>query len=95
MVEINVIEHGRYECGFFAQTLHQHLRVALGLAAADHRTRWKLAAGYPFTAPAYSARRSRLAKEVGLARAAPSRAHRQRSGRGRDGGGRRHPSKMS
>jgi predicted transcriptional regulator len=56
------------ECGFRAQMLRRHLRVAHGLGIADYRARWQLPANYPLTAPRYSARRSRLAKETGLGR---------------------------
>jgi ROS/MUCR transcriptional regulator protein len=58
------------ECGFRAQMLRQHLRVAHGFEVAQYRTRWSLPADHPITAPAYSARRSRLAKEIGLGRGA-------------------------
>jgi predicted transcriptional regulator len=56
------------ECGFRAQMLRQHLRVAHGLEVADYRARWQLPMDYPLTAPSYSARRSRMAKEIGLGR---------------------------
>jgi predicted transcriptional regulator len=58
------------ECGFRAQALRRHMRVAHGLAVAQYRARWNLPADYPVTAPAYSARRSTLAKELGLGRRA-------------------------
>ena len=56
------------ECGFRAQALRRHLRVAHGLEVADYRTRWKLTADHPLTAPSYSARRSAMAKEIGFGR---------------------------
>ena len=58
------------ECGYRVQTLRRHLRVAHDLEDADYRTRWKLPADYPFIAPSYSARRSRIAKDIGLGRRA-------------------------
>jgi predicted transcriptional regulator len=58
------------ECGFRAQMPRRHMRVAHGLTATDYRTRWRLLGNYPLTAPAYSARRSRLAKEIGFGRGA-------------------------
>ena len=58
------------ECGRRVQILRRHLRVAHGLEVAAYRTRWRLPADYPLTAPAYSARRSTLAKEIGLGRRA-------------------------
>jgi predicted transcriptional regulator len=56
------------ECGYHAEMLRRHLRVAHGLEAADCRTRWQLPRDYPLTAPGYSARRSTLAKAIGLGR---------------------------
>jgi predicted transcriptional regulator len=53
---------------FRAQVLCRHLRVAHGLEIADYRARWQLPAGYPLIAPSYSARRSRMAKQIDLAR---------------------------
>ena len=58
------------ECGFRAQMLRRHLKGAHGLEIADYRARWKLPADHPLTAPSYSARRSMLAKELGLWRRA-------------------------
>jgi predicted transcriptional regulator len=58
------------ECGFRAQALRRHLRVAHGLDGAGYRSRWNLPIAYPLTAPDYSARRSRLAKKIGLGRRA-------------------------
>jgi predicted transcriptional regulator len=56
------------ECGYRARVLRRHLRVAHDLEVADYRTRWKLPADHPITAPAYSERRSTMAKQIGLGR---------------------------
>ena len=56
------------ECGFRGRTLRRHLRVLHGLELAAYRGRWKLAAYHPLTAPAYSERRSTMAKQSGLGR---------------------------
>jgi predicted transcriptional regulator len=56
------------ECGFRGKTLRRHLRSAHGLDPAAYRARWKLAVNYPLTAPAYSAHRSAMAKQLGLGR---------------------------
>ena len=56
------------ECGFQGKTLRRHLRVAHGLEPAAYRVRWKLAADHTLTAPAYSERRSTMAKQLGLGR---------------------------
>src|SRR5271170_1167589 len=57
------------ECGFRGQILRRHLRVAHGLEPAAYRTRWKLSADHPITAPLYAERRSTMAKQTGLGRA--------------------------
>jgi predicted transcriptional regulator len=56
------------ECGFRGLMLRRHLRVVHGLEPAAYRVRWKLPADHPIIAPAYSERRSTLAKQIGLAR---------------------------
>jgi MucR family transcriptional regulator, transcriptional regulator of exopolysaccharide biosynthesis len=74
------------ECGFRGRTLRRHLRVKHGLEVAAYRARWKLSPDHAVTAPAYSARRSAMAKEIGLGRqpaavvppAAPTRRRRPR-----------------
>src|SRR5215831_267166 len=75
------------ECGFRAQALRRHLRAAHGLEVAQYRARWNLPADHPVTAPAYSNRRSVMAKAIGLGRrrasvtapSAPPRRRRPRS----------------
>jgi predicted transcriptional regulator len=54
--------------GFRAQTLRRHLRVQHGLGVDEYRARWNLLFDHPVTAPAYSQRRSEMAKELGLGR---------------------------
>ena len=56
------------ECGVRNQTLRRHLRTQHGLEVADYRARWKLAPDHVLTAPAYSARRSAMAKQSALGR---------------------------
>ena len=56
------------ECGFRAQTLRRHLRAEHGLSVDEYRARWNLRSDHPLTAPAYSQRRSVVAKETGLGR---------------------------
>ncbi|HJU16919.1 MAG TPA: MucR family transcriptional regulator [Stellaceae bacterium] len=63
------------ECGFRARTLRRHLRTAHGLEPAAYRARWKLSADHPLTAPGYSARRSEMAREIGLGRRAAAAAN--------------------
>jgi predicted transcriptional regulator len=56
------------ECGYRGRTLRRHLRVAHSLDVAGYRTRWDLPTNHPLIAPSYSARRSTLAKQIGLGR---------------------------
>jgi predicted transcriptional regulator len=56
------------ECGYRARTLRRHLRFTHGLDITAYRTRWNLSLDHPLIAPSYSARRSTLAKEIGLGR---------------------------
>lgn len=56
------------ECGYRAQMLRRHLRIAHGLEVADYRAHWKLPLDHPITAPSYSTRRSTMAKQIGFGR---------------------------
>jgi len=49
------------------QSLKRHLSK-LGMTPAEYRAKWSLPADYPMTAPDYSAKRSALAKSLGLGR---------------------------
>lgn len=50
------------------KTLTRHLR-GLGMTPDQYRAKWGLGPDYPMTAPSYSARRSELAKSLGLGQA--------------------------
>ena len=56
------------ECGFHGQTLRRHLRTTHELEPAAYRARWKLSPNHALIAPAYSTRRSAMAKGLGLGR---------------------------
>jgi predicted transcriptional regulator len=56
------------DCGVKKKLLRRHLANAHNLTPADYRERWKLPTDYPVVAPVYAARRSELAKAVGLGR---------------------------
>jgi predicted transcriptional regulator len=47
------------------KSLRRHLR-GLGLTPVQYREKWNLPSDYPMVAPAYSASRSALAKQIGL-----------------------------
>jgi predicted transcriptional regulator len=56
------------DCGAKAKTLKRHLMTAHGLTPQQYREKWGLKKEYPMTAPAYSERRSAMAKSRGLGR---------------------------
>jgi predicted transcriptional regulator len=56
------------ECGKRFQSLRRHLSTSHALTPEAYRAKWSLGAEYPMVAPAYSTRRSELAKESGLGR---------------------------
>ena len=55
-------------CGWRGLILRRHLTVSHGQSPAEYRARWGLKITHPLTAPAYSERRSTLAKQLGLGR---------------------------
>jgi predicted transcriptional regulator len=56
------------DCGYRGKTLRRHINRQQGLSRDEYRERWGLQNDHPLTAPAYSERRSMLAKELGLGR---------------------------
>jgi predicted transcriptional regulator len=56
------------ECGYRGKTLRRHITTRHGLSRDEYLRRWGLQANHPLTAPAYSERRSTLAKQLGLGR---------------------------
>jgi predicted transcriptional regulator len=56
------------ECGYRGKTLRRHISTRHGLSRAEYLQRWGLQHDHPLTAPAYSERRSTLAKQLGLGR---------------------------
>src|SRR5260370_26914162 len=54
------------DCGHRGTTLRRHINSQHGLSRDEYRKRWGLRNDHPLTAPAYSERRSMLAKELGL-----------------------------
>ncbi len=57
------------DCGWRGKMLRRHLMQAHALSPEDYRARWRLKDTHPLTAPAYTERRSALAKQFGLGRA--------------------------
>jgi MucR family transcriptional regulator, transcriptional regulator of exopolysaccharide biosynthesis len=56
------------ECGYRGKTLRRHITTRHGLSRDEYLRRWGLQHDHPLTAPAYSERRSNLAKQLGLGR---------------------------
>ena len=56
------------DCGWKGQMIKRHLTSAHGLSVDEYRQRWGLPPDYPVVAKGYAARRSELAKSLGLGR---------------------------
>ncbi len=56
------------DCGNRQKTLKRHLMTAHQLTPDAYRQRWGLKDDYPMVAPSYAARRSEMAKSIGLGR---------------------------
>jgi predicted transcriptional regulator len=54
------------ECGRGLKMLKRHLRTDHNLSVDEYRSKWGLPLDYPLVAPTYSARRSDMAKRIGL-----------------------------
>src|SRR6201993_5395830 len=56
------------DCGYRGKTLRRHISTRHGLNRDEYLKRWGLRSDHPLTAPAYSERRSTMAKALGLGR---------------------------
>ncbi len=56
------------EDGRKLKMLKRHLRIAFDMSPDEYRQKWRLPSDYPMVAPEYAARRSELAKKIGLGR---------------------------
>ena len=56
------------EDGKKMKMLKRHLRNAYDMSPDEYRQKWGLPSDYPMVAPEYAARRSELAKKIGLGR---------------------------
>lgn len=54
------------ECGAKFASLRRHLKTSHDLTPDQYRDHWGLRSDYPMVAPSYSARRSEMAKRIGL-----------------------------
>ena len=65
------VQHDYIVCledGKRLKMLKRYLRSRYNMSPDDYRRRWGLAPDYPMVAPAYAARRSDFAKQIGLGR---------------------------
>jgi predicted transcriptional regulator len=56
------------DCGYPAKTLRRHISTQHGLDRDEYLKRWGLRSDHPLTAPAYTGRRSTMAKALGFGR---------------------------
>ena len=56
------------EDGKKLKMLKRHLKTSYNMTPDEYRTKWGLAREYPMVAPSYAAKRSSLAKSIGLGR---------------------------
>src|SRR5260370_352438 len=56
------------DCGYMGKTLRRHISTRHGLNRDEYLKRWSLQNDHPLTAPAYSERRSTMAKALGFGR---------------------------
>ena len=62
------------EDGLRFKSMKRHLKVAHGLSPDAYRAKWHLAKNHPIVAPAYSKRRSAIARQARLGRQPKLRA---------------------
>src|SRR6516165_8617153 len=67
-------------CGGKFKSLKRHLQATHQLTPREYRDAFKLKSDYPLVAPAYAARRSDLAKALGLGRKAGARTTGKKAG---------------
>ncbi len=70
------------EDGLRFKSLKRHLKVAHGMAPDAYRARWRLSKDHPIVAPAYSRRRSAIAKQFKLGHEIKDRRSAKAAGRG-------------
>ena len=61
------------EDGKKLKMLKRHLKTVYDLTPDEYRAKWGLPSDYPMVAPSYAARRSELAKQIGLGTSARGR----------------------
>lgn len=67
------------EDGKKLKMLKRHLKTVYDMTPDEYRARWGLPSDYPMVAPNYAARRSELAKQIGLGTTARGRRGKSKS----------------
>jgi predicted transcriptional regulator len=67
------------DCGYRAKMLRRHISTRHGLNRDEYLKRWGLRSDHPLTAPAYSERRSTMAKALGFGRKPKAQATQEMS----------------
>src|SRR6266446_2836646 len=62
------------DCGYRGKTLRRHISTRHGLNRDEYLKRWGLRSDHPLVAPAYSERRSTMAKSLGFGRKSTAQA---------------------
>jgi predicted transcriptional regulator len=62
------------DCGYRGKALRRHISTRHGLNRVEYLKRWGLRSDHPLTSPAYSERRSTMAKAFGLGRKSTAQA---------------------
>jgi len=65
------------EDGRKLKMLKRHLRTAFNMTPDQYRAKWGLPENYPMVAPKYAAKRSELAKKIGLGTERAGRANKE------------------
>lgn len=66
------------DCGFSGKMIRRHLTTTHDLTVEQYREKWGLPLDYPVVAPNYAAKRSQLAKNIGLGTHTPRGRRRKR-----------------
>lgn len=73
------------EDGLRFKSMKRHLKVAHGLSPEEYRAKWHLSKDHPIVAPAYSKRRSTIAKQAKLGQKIKLKSRRASRADGRPG----------
>ena len=69
------------EDGRKLKMLKRHLRTSFDMSPEEYRAKWRLPEDYPMVAPKYAAKRSELAKKIGLGTTRKSKTKKRKAAR--------------